>query len=205
LSTQSTPRALASVYVGVRPRAGNGSAISNPAPRERSCSLLKRVEYRFPTETQIRYVERLPGRGDQVDSTPGTKFVVSRAEPDELGEWVVTCVASRDFRQESQRLARSMQGLARELRQRAIEVAEATVGRSAGVVPGTVRLRESSAGDERGMANPSPVGSDVSAGTYRCTNCSYELDTSSIKHLPPCPNCDGPYSWEALSGGGQRQ
>jgi len=51
------------------------------------------------------------------------------------------------------------------------------------------------------MANPAPVGSDVSAGSYRCTNCGYELDTSSTKHLPPCPNCAGPQQWEALSGG----
>jgi hypothetical protein len=51
------------------------------------------------------------------------------------------------------------------------------------------------------MASPAPVGSDVSAGTYRCTNCAYELETSSVNSLPSCPNCDGPYGWEALSGG----
>jgi hypothetical protein len=50
------------------------------------------------------------------------------------------------------------------------------------------------------MADPAPVGSDVSAGTYRCTNCGYELDTSSVKSLPPCPNCEGPYGWKALTG-----
>ena len=55
------------------------------------------------------------------------------------------------------------------------------------------------------MANPIPVGSDVSSGTYECTNCGYELDTSSIKSLPPCPNCQGPYSWESLSGGDSEQ
>ena len=51
------------------------------------------------------------------------------------------------------------------------------------------------------MANPAPVGSDVSAGTYRCTNCGYELDTGSVKSLPPCPNCQGPYGWDAITGG----
>jgi predicted nucleic acid-binding Zn-ribbon protein len=51
------------------------------------------------------------------------------------------------------------------------------------------------------MADPAPVGSDVSAGTYRCTNCGYELDTGSVVSLPPCPNCEGPYAWEALTGG----
>jgi hypothetical protein len=29
------------------------------------------------------------------------------------------------------------------------------------------------------MANPSPAGSDVSTGTYRCTNCGYELQVGS--------------------------
>jgi hypothetical protein len=51
------------------------------------------------------------------------------------------------------------------------------------------------------MAEPIPVGSDVSSGTYRCTSCGYELGVQSIQSLPPCPKCDGPYSWKALSGG----
>jgi len=50
------------------------------------------------------------------------------------------------------------------------------------------------------MANPVPAGSDVSAGTYKCTQCGYELDVGSTKHLPPCPEC-GNSSYETLSGG----
>ena len=51
------------------------------------------------------------------------------------------------------------------------------------------------------MADPVPVGSDVSAGTYRCTNCGYELGVQSVQSLPPCPKCDGPYSWQTITGG----
>ena len=51
------------------------------------------------------------------------------------------------------------------------------------------------------MAQPAPVGSDVSAGTYRCTNCGFTIGLRSTESLPPCPKCDGPYAWEALSGG----
>jgi rubrerythrin len=51
------------------------------------------------------------------------------------------------------------------------------------------------------MATAIPVGSDVSAGTYRCENCGYELDVQSVESMPPCPNCEGPYSWTAMSGG----
>jgi lipopolysaccharide biosynthesis regulator YciM len=50
------------------------------------------------------------------------------------------------------------------------------------------------------MANPVPAGSDVSAGTYRCTNCGYELSVDSTQHLPPCPSCSNG-SWDTLSGG----
>jgi len=50
------------------------------------------------------------------------------------------------------------------------------------------------------MAEPVPAGSDVSAGTYRCTSCGHRLDTGSIKHLPPCPECQGG-EWETVSGG----
>ena len=50
------------------------------------------------------------------------------------------------------------------------------------------------------MANPVPAGSDVSAGTYKCTNCGYELEVGSTQHLPPFPSCsNGRY--ETLSGG----
>src|SRR4029453_6144967 len=48
------------------------------------------------------------------------------------------------------------------------------------------------------MANPAPVGSDVSAGTYQCTNCGHELKVQSVESLPPCPKCDGPNEWEAV-------
>ena len=50
------------------------------------------------------------------------------------------------------------------------------------------------------MAEPVPAGSDVSAGTYSCTQCGYDLDVSSTKHLPPCPSC-GNAEWSTKSGG----
>jgi hypothetical protein len=55
-------------------------------------------------------------------------------------------------------------------------------------------------GDHRPMANPVPAGSDVSAGTYRCTDCGFELDVGSTKHLPPCPSC-GNGEYETVTGG----
>jgi predicted nucleic acid-binding Zn-ribbon protein len=50
------------------------------------------------------------------------------------------------------------------------------------------------------MAEPVPAGSDVSAGTYECTQCGNRLDVGSTKHLPPCPNC-GNGSYNTVSGG----
>ena len=49
------------------------------------------------------------------------------------------------------------------------------------------------------MAKPAPVGSDVAAGTYWCTNCGYELDV--LKRLPVCPFCGGLNEWTAVSDG----
>ena len=37
------------------------------------------------------------------------------------------------------------------------------------------------------MANPVPAGSDVSAGTYKCTDCGYEL-ASTVFHVRPLPS-----------------
>jgi predicted RNA-binding Zn-ribbon protein involved in translation (DUF1610 family) len=39
------------------------------------------------------------------------------------------------------------------------------------------------------MAEPVPAGSDVSAGTYECTNCGNRIEVGSIQSLPPCPEC----------------
>ena len=50
------------------------------------------------------------------------------------------------------------------------------------------------------MANPVPAGSGVSAGTYACTQCGYELDARSTQHLPPCPEC-GNGQYDTRSGG----
>jgi Zn finger protein HypA/HybF involved in hydrogenase expression len=55
------------------------------------------------------------------------------------------------------------------------------------------------------MANPAPIGSDVSAGTYRCTNCGNEIQVQSVQSLPPCPSCDGPNHREVVSGADSAQ
>jgi ribosomal protein L37AE/L43A len=50
------------------------------------------------------------------------------------------------------------------------------------------------------VAEPVPAGSDVSAGTYRCTNCGNEITMSSQSSIPPCPSC-GKGQWETVQGG----
>jgi predicted nucleic acid-binding Zn-ribbon protein len=54
------------------------------------------------------------------------------------------------------------------------------------------------------MAEPVPAGSDVSAGTYKCTSCGNTVAISSTQSLPPCPSC-GNGSWDTLSGGDSSQ
>lgn len=50
------------------------------------------------------------------------------------------------------------------------------------------------------MAEPVPAGSDVSSGTYSCTQCGYDLSVSSVQSLPPCPQCSNG-QWNTKSGG----
>ena len=50
------------------------------------------------------------------------------------------------------------------------------------------------------MAEPVLAGSDVSAGTYKCTNCGDELQVGSTTHLPPCTSC-GNGEYQTISGG----
>jgi hypothetical protein len=66
--------------------------------------------------------------------------------------------------------------------------------------PATAGFANACNGDLSPMANPVPAGSDVSSGTYKCTNCGRELQVGSTKHLAPCPSC-GNGEYETLSGG----
>lgn len=46
-----------------------------------------------------------------------------------------------------------------------------------------------------------PAGSDVSAGTFRCTKCEYEIRMKSSTSIPPCPKCKNG-EWESITGVG---
>ncbi len=50
------------------------------------------------------------------------------------------------------------------------------------------------------MGDPVAAGSDVSEGTYQCTNCGYELEVGSTKNLPPCPSSQNGQS-KTVTGG----
>lgn len=51
-----------------------------------------------------------------------------------------------------------------------------------------------------------PYGSDVSAGTFICADCGFELPIQSTTSLPPCPNSKKmkhvKNSWICISGVG---
>ena len=50
------------------------------------------------------------------------------------------------------------------------------------------------------MAEPIPAGSDVSAGTYHCTNCGNTITMGSQSSIPPCPSCNNG-EWQTIRGG----
>ena len=54
------------------------------------------------------------------------------------------------------------------------------------------------------MAEPVPAGSDVSAGTYECTNCGHAMQVGSTQSLPPCPECQNG-EWRTQTGGDSAQ
>ena len=68
---------------------------------------------------------------------------------------------------------------------------------STNVAQGMPRVLQS---EEDPVANPVPAGSDVSSGTYRCTNCDNEIQMESRGHVPPCPSC-GNGEWDTVRGG----
>jgi hypothetical protein len=52
--------------------------------------MLHRVTLEFPTDAQVRYLERLPEKGEHIRGLAGEEFVVSHVEPDGAG-FVVFC------------------------------------------------------------------------------------------------------------------
>jgi hypothetical protein len=60
-----------------------------------------------------------------------------------------------------------------------------------------VRAHHPISGEPHG--DPIPAGSDVSSGTYSCTNCGYE-QVGSTEHLPLCPQCSNG-EWKTITGG----
>jgi hypothetical protein len=51
----------------------------------------KRVTLQFPGNSEIRYLERLPSRGERVRDSSGRWWIVSDVDNDTVGGHVVTC------------------------------------------------------------------------------------------------------------------
>jgi hypothetical protein len=63
---------------------------------------LRQVTFHFPTDTQIRYLERRPRLGERVRGLDGEVFVVIDARTNGSGD-VVTCVTPLDYDAASRR------------------------------------------------------------------------------------------------------
>jgi hypothetical protein len=81
---------------------------------------LVRIEFRFPTDTAIAYLEDEPRPGRSVRGLAGEHFVVTSVVPDGTGGYIATCVTREEYTGGRPRLT----GVLRELRERA------TFGRS---------------------------------------------------------------------------
>jgi hypothetical protein len=68
---------------------------------------LRKVSFRFPTDTQIRYVDRLPRRGDRVRGLDGELFVVLLSESTSSGD-VVICATPLEYRRATELRARAI-------------------------------------------------------------------------------------------------
>ena len=78
-----------------------------------------RVTFQFPTDTEVRYLERVPRRGERVRGRGGELFVVSRVESED--GHLAACLTLVEYTRDARRLSRKMRDLAHELRERAVE------------------------------------------------------------------------------------
>jgi hypothetical protein len=68
---------------------------------------LRKVTFRFPTDTQIRYVDRPPRRGDRVDGLDGELYVVLYAESTGSGDLAI-CVTPLEYHRATELRARAI-------------------------------------------------------------------------------------------------
>jgi hypothetical protein len=67
-----------------------------------------RVEFRFPTDTSIAYLEDEPPVGQPVRGLAGEHLVVARVDPDGTGGYIATCVSRSEFARTVARAARAV-------------------------------------------------------------------------------------------------
>jgi hypothetical protein len=67
-----------------------------------------RVTFRFPGDSLIRYVDRVPVRGDRVRDVHGRRFVVATSEPDDAGGSIARCVTPVGYTRETRMPQRSV-------------------------------------------------------------------------------------------------
>lgn len=88
--------------------------------------MLSQVTYRFPTDTEIRYLERPPGRGDRVRGRRGEFFIVLDVER-EGDAYVVRCVTPSEYARDLRRVSRRLSSIADDMAQRARELMRRSV------------------------------------------------------------------------------
>ena len=88
--------------------------------------MLTQVTFHFPTDTEIRYLEQRPCRGDRVRGRCGELFVV--AQVDREGDtYLARCVTPVEYASDARRLSRTLRTLAHEMRGRAGEIVRRTL------------------------------------------------------------------------------
>jgi hypothetical protein len=83
--------------------------------------MLMQVTFHFPTDTEIRYLEQRPSRGDRVRGRCGELFVVANVDR-EGDTYLARCVRPVACASEAPRLSRTLRLLTNEMRGRAREI-----------------------------------------------------------------------------------
>jgi len=71
---------------------------------------LRKITFRFPTDSQIRYVDRPPCRGDRVRGLDGEVFIVLHSEPTGYGDLAI-CVTPLEYHLATELRARAIHAL----------------------------------------------------------------------------------------------
>jgi hypothetical protein len=86
-----------------------------------------RVAFRFPADSEVRYLTKVPRRGERAEGQGREFLVVSRVERDGDG-WLIACISPVTYARDARRLSAKLREATHGARERTLAARARTAG-----------------------------------------------------------------------------